>query len=372
MVASIPDLYGVLGVSRDASEDEIKRAYRRLAREHHPDVNRDPGAEQRFKEVTAAYETLKDPTRRRQYDLFGTQGGRAPDLFPFGDMGDLFDVFFGGGFGGGRRSTSRRTRTRRGEDLFVPLDLSFEEAVFGVRKDVVAETLEQCSRCKGTGCEPGTHPSRCSRCGGSGQVQDVSRSVFGTVMTSRTCTVCQGSGEEIAAPCSSCRGDGRLPKRQTISVDVPAGVADGMELRVTGAGQDGRAGADAGDLYVSLRVEPHPVFERRGQDLVCELTVPMTQAALGAELEIPTLDGTERVRIDPGVESGAVLRLRGMGVPVVGRRGKGDLFVTVVVETPKPRSKEERSLLERLGELRGEVPERGKKAKGRLRKLLET
>ena len=371
-MARIPDLYAVLGVGRDATEEEIKRAYRKLARELHPDVNKDPEAERRFKEITAAYETLKDPARRRQYDMFGTQGGAVPDLFPFGDLGDIFDVFFGGGMGraGARRGPRRRTRTQRGADLFVPVNLTFEEAVFGVTKEVTVDSAEQCTRCQGTGCEPGTHPSRCTRCGGAGEIQDVTRSVFGTVMTARPCTVCDGTGEEIAAPCRQCRGEGRLAAKRSVTVEVPAGVADGMELRVPAGGEEGRLGGGSGDLYVALRVRPHPVFERRGQDLVCELAVPMTQAALGAEVEVETIDGErERIRLDQGIESGTILRLRGRGVPHVGRRGRGDMYVTVIVETPTPGSKEERALFERLAELRGERPAKG--PTGKLRRLIQ-
>lgn len=374
-MAAVPDLYGVLGVSQDATGEEIKRAYRRLARELHPDVKpEDPDAERRFKQVTAAYETLSDPARRRQYDLFGAQPGRSGggDFFPFGDMGDIFDVFFGGGFGGSRRgATRRRSRTARGEDVGVRLTVSFEEAVFGVRREVEVDGLATCSRCGGNGCEPGTHPSRCSRCGGSGEIQDVQRTMFGTVMTARPCTTCQGTGEQISTPCTQCAGDGRVPGKETVTLEIPAGVTDGMELRVSGAGQDGRAGGQPGDLYVSLSVEPHPIFERRGQDLVCELPVAMTQAALGADVEIPTLDEPESVHLQPGITSGTVLRLRGKGVPHLGRRGRGNLYVTVVVETPSPRSKEERELLERLARLRGERPAKGKGLTGTLRKLLK-
>jgi molecular chaperone DnaJ len=371
-MARVPDLYAVLGVGPGASDEEIKRAYRKLARELHPDVNKDPDAERRFKEVSAAYQTLSDPARRRQYDLFGSgRGGAVPDFFPFGDMGDIFDVFFGGGVGS-RRRTGGRSRTRRGEDLFVQLTLTFEEAAFGAQKEVGVDSLEACPRCTGTGCEPGTHASRCNRCGGTGEIQDVSRSVFGTVMTARTCTVCEGTGEEIAAPCKDCAGEGRVPRRQALSVEVPAGVSDGMELRVSAAGQEGRYGGPAGDLYVSLKVKPHPVFERRGQDLVCALPVPMTLAALGTEVEIPTLDGeAERVRVDPGTESGTVIRLRGRGVPHLGRRGRGDLYVTVLVETPKARNREEEALLRRLAEMRGEAPEKGQGLTGKLRRPLE-
>jgi molecular chaperone DnaJ len=372
----LPDLYGVLGVARDASEEDIKRAYRRLARELHPDLNNDPEAERRFKEVTAAYETLSDPARRRQYDLFGSQpfGGRGmgADVFPFGDFGDLFDVFFGGGVGGRRRGTARATRMRRGEDLFARLDLTFEEAAFGAQRDVKLASLEVCDRCQGSGSAPGTRPSRCRRCGGTGQVQDVSRSLFGTVMMARPCVTCEGTGEEIANPCERCGGEGRVEAQRTVTVDVPAGVADGMDLRLQGLGEDGRAGGGSGDLYVSVRVEPHPVFERRGQDLVCALPVPMTLASLGADVEIPTLDEPEVVRLEPGTESGAILRLRGKGVPNLGRRGRGDLYVTVVVETPEPRSKEERQLLQRLAEIRGERPNKGTGVRGKLRKLLES
>jgi molecular chaperone DnaJ len=369
-VASLPDLYGVLGVPRDASEDEIKRAYRRLARELHPDVNGDPDAERRFKQVTAAYETLSDPAKRRQYDMFGSQGG-APDFFPFGDFGDIFDVFFGGGVGRRRGGVRRRSRTRRGEDLLVELTLSFEQAAFGGKHDVSVQRMEQCARCGGSGCEPGTHPSRCTRCGGTGEIQNVSRSVFGTVMTSTPCGVCEGTGEEIAAPCRDCSAEGRVANVESVPVDVPPGVSDGMELRISGGGSEGRLGGPAGDLYVSLKVAPHPVFERRGQDLVCALVVPMTQAALGAEVEIPTLEGTERVDLEAGTQPGTVLRLRGRGVPNLGRRGRGDLLVTVVVETPRAKSKEERALLERLAALREERPSKDRGLAGRLRKLIE-
>lgn len=368
---SYPDLYAVLGVRREATDDEIRKTYRRLARELHPDVNKDPEAERRFKQITAAYQTLSDPARRRQYDRFGMQGV-GPDLFPFGDVGDIFDVFFGGGFGGRRQRTRRRTRSHRGEDVFVELTVGFEEAAFGVQREVTVDRLQECPRCQGNGCEPGTYPSRCTRCGGAGEVQDVSRSLFGTVMTARPCTTCEGTGEEIAARCRECGGDGRLPRRQTLTVDVPAGVADGMELRVAAGGQEGRQGGGAGDLYASLRVKPHPIFERRGQDLLCEIAVPVTQAILGAEVEIPTLDGDPMsIRLEPGTDPGTVIRLKGQGVPHLGRRGRGDLFIRVAVEMPKALSKDEREILESLAELRGETPGRGKTLAGKLRKLRE-
>jgi molecular chaperone DnaJ len=374
MASRLPDLYEVLGVERDATEDDIKRAYRRLARELHPDVNGDPTAEQRFKEVTAAYDTLSDPVRRRQYDVYGRigavpGGGAGPDVFPFGDFGDIFEVFFGGGTRQGRRR-GRRTRTRAGEDLRVPLELTFEEAAFGIATDVPVDTLAGCEACGGTGCTPGTYPARCAHCGGSGDVQQVARSVFGTVMTARPCPTCQGAGEVVPDPCHECRGEGRVRQRRSVRVEVPPGVADGMELRMPGSGCAGRAGGPPGDLYVSFQVKPHPVFERRGQDLVCELSVPMTMAALGADVEILTLEGAEVLKLQAGTESGTVIRLRGKGIPNVERRGRGDLYVTILVETPEPRSKEERTLLERLAELRGEKVASGGRLSGRLRKLL--
>jgi molecular chaperone DnaJ len=372
MAARLPDLYGVLGVPRGASTEDIRRAYRRLARELHPDVNGDPQAEQRFKQAVAAYETLSDPVKRRQYDLFGQTGGGA-DVFGFADFGDIFEAFFGGGVGRRQRGGRRPSRTQAGEDLFVRVSLSFEEAAFGTTREVALDALGECDRCAGTGCEPGTSVTRCSRCGGAGEIQDVTRSLFGTVMTARTCGTCMGTGEQVVSPCTRCGGDGRVRNERTVSVDVPAGVADGMELRVTSSGNAGRAGGPIGDLYVSLHVEPHAIFERRGQDLVCALSVPMTMAALGSEVEIPMLDGEPtRVRLEAGTESGSVLRLRGQGIPNLGRRGRGDLYVTVVVETPKDLSKEERSLLEALAMLRGEMPtDRPAKRSGRLRKLLE-
>jgi molecular chaperone DnaJ len=347
------DLYEVLGVARDATQDEIKRAYRRLARQHHPDVSGEPHDEHRIKEINLAYQTLSDPEKRRRYDVFGGEG-LTPDMFGMmGDIGDLFEAFFGSPFGRGRDRTAR-TRVRRGGDLHAILELSFEEAAFGRRHQVEVESLERCERCGGAGAEPGTHPSRCSVCGGTGELSDVRRSVFGTVMTARPCARCQGTGQEIANPCRECRGDGRVSTVQKVDVEVPAGVSDGMELRVEGAGEDGRQGGPAGDLYLTLRVHPHPVFRRQGQDLVCALDVPITTALLGGEVEIPTLDGTEVLRIAPGTRAGQVLRLPGKGVPHLGRRRRGDLLVRVDLEVPPRLSRRERAVVEELARQRGE------------------
>jgi len=359
MATPMPDLYAVLGVTPDASPDEIRSAYRRLARELHPDVNGDPGAERRFKEITAAYETLSDPERRRRYDAFGS-GGIAPDTFPFGDFGDLFDVFFGRGMGvGTRRRPSRRSHRQRGRDLLTSLDLQFEEAVFGADKEVEIEALAACARCGGFGTEPGTALTRCTRCGGSGQLQETGRSIFGTVMTSRPCPACEATGEVAASPCRECAGVGLRPARRRVPVEVPPGVDDGMQLRIPDAGEDGRAGGPSGDLGITLRVRPHPVFERQGSDLACTLSVPMTRAALGGEVRIETLEGPETIRLAPGTAGGTLHCLKGRGVPHLRRRGRGDLLVTVVVETPKPKSRQEKRLIEQLAETRGEVGEVG-------------
>lgn len=361
-MARARDLYEVLGVSRDASQEEIRKAYRRLARQYHPDVSAEPDAEHRFKEIALAYETLSDPAKRRQYDLFGGEGF-TPDMFGFmGDWTDIFEAFFGSPFG--RRS--RRRSDGRGSDVRVQLVLSFEDAAAGVERAIDVDTFVPCQRCGATGAEPGTHPSRCGQCGGTGQVSEVRRSVFGTVMTAQTCPRCGGIGEEIPTPCRECRGEGRVARRETLSIEVPAGVADGMELRIEGRGHAGLRGHARGDLFVALRVEPHAIFARRGQDLVCTLELPLTQAVLGVEVAVPTLDGEAVLRIPPGTPSGVVFRISGKGLPHPGRRGKGDLFVEVDVSVPEKLSRKERALVEELADLREERPGKGPLA-GRLR-----
>jgi molecular chaperone DnaJ len=348
-MAAVRDLYEILGVRRDAAASEIRAAYRKLARELHPDVNADPADQERFKEVTGAYEILSDPAKRRRYDEFGAAG---PQGAPFADIQDLFDMFFGGGFGG--RPRGPRSRVRRGEDIRVAVRLSFPGAVFGEQREIEVEHLATCGRCAGNGAEPGTSPITCRTCGGAGEVQSVRRSIFGTVMTSTPCVTCGGIGEEIPDRCEECFGEGRVRSIGTVAFDVPAGVVDGMDLRVAGRGNAGVAGGQPGDLIVRVEVEPSEAFERAGQDLHGVLDVSITQATLGATVEIESLDGPERVRIEPGTESGTVLRLRGKGVPHLQRRGRGDLYVTLHIVAPRDLSKEERSLLERLAELRGE------------------
>jgi molecular chaperone DnaJ len=368
MATGARDLYEVLGVSRTASPDDIRRAYRVLAREHHPDVNADPQAEERFKEVAGAYEILSDPEKRQRYDTFGASGG--PQGQGFTDIQDIFDLFFGGGGfpGGGGRRRGPRGRTQRGEDLGVRIVLSFREAVFGVRRNLEMERLVTCGRCAGNGAEPGTAPVACRTCNGAGEVQSVRRSVFGTVMTSSPCPTCGGAGQEIPDKCRDCSGQGRRREATTVSVDIPAGVSDGMELRVAGNGHAGVAGGPAGDLFVGIGVEEAVEFDRRGQDLFTVLDVTVTQAALGGEIQIETLDEPEPIRVEAGTESGTVVRLKGKGVPNVNRRGRGDLYVTLHVVTPRDLSRDERRLLEQLAELRGEATSRKDPARGALRR----
>ncbi|MGH2711859.1 MAG: molecular chaperone DnaJ [Actinomycetota bacterium] len=356
------DLYDVLGVSREATQDEIKKAFRALAREFHPDVNKDPEAERRFKEANLAYETLSDPAKRRRYDMFGGEGF-TPDMFSFGDLSGIFEAFFGGGSPFGRTAT-RQSRTARGADQRLILEIAFEEAVFGAQREIAIEALEACERCGGKGSEPGTEPTTCSTCRGTGQVSDVRQSVFGTVMTSRTCGTCRGTGEEIASPCRDCRGAGRLPHEQIMTVDVPAGVTHGMELRIEGAGDEGRVGGGTGDLYLALSVSPHPVFERHGQDLLCALELPVSAAILGADIEIETLDGTDTLSVPAGTQPGSVMKVSGKGVPNLGRRGRGDLLVRVDVVVPDRIGRRERPLIEEFAERRGEME---RPLKGRLR-----
>jgi molecular chaperone DnaJ len=366
-MAPVRDLYEVLGVSRDASDDEIKKAYRRLAREHHPDVNGDPAAEERFKEVAGAYEILSDPEKRQRYDAFGQTGGPGGGPGGFADIQDIFDMFFGGGFQTATRSRGPRSRAQHGEDLGVRVSLTFGEAAFGVRRDLEVDRLAVCETCGGNGAAPGTAPVACRACRGSGQVQAVRRTIFGTVMTAAPCDTCRGTGQEIPDKCEACFGEGRRRTPSTVTVDIPAGVSDGMELRVTGGGHAGLAGGPAGDLYVSLSVEPSLAFDRRGQDLFTVLDITMTQAALGAQIEIEGLDATERIAVEPGTDSGTVVRLKGKGIPNVNRRGRGDLYVTLHVVTPHDLSREERKLVERLAELRRE-PTRKDVASGELRR----
>jgi molecular chaperone DnaJ len=342
------DPYETLGVSRSASAEEIKRVYRNLARQHHPDASSDPGAEERFKDITRAYEVLSDPQKRQHYDLFGDERGGASGFGGFGDISDLFSSFFGGVSSGGSRGPDR------GADVVAEVEVTLEEAAVGIEREVDIQTLSECPDCDGSGAAPGTFPSRCSACGGTGEVRQVRRTVFGNVMTATTCGRCHGSGEEISSPCPRCGGAGRIEVSETLTLSIPPGVDDGAQLRVTGRGQAGVRGGRSGDLYVLIRVPRHDVFRRVGDDLGCEVVLPMSTAALGGQIEIPTLDEPELMEIRAGTQSGEVVTLRGKGMPRLRGRGRGDLVALLKIETPVDLDAEQEDLLRRFAKLRDE------------------
>ena len=357
------DFYDLLGVGRDATEDDLKKAFRRLARQYHPDANPDDAeAEARFKEIALAYETLSDPQKRAHYDRFGTPPGAAGgggDPFSGMNLGDIFDAFFGsnnpfggGPFGGGGGRT--QTGPQRGADLEAVLTLDFTEAVLGADAEVTVRTAITCEMCEGRGAAEGSQPVACGTCNGSGQVQRVRQSILGQMVTRTACEVCSGTGELIANPCSQCRGDGRVVDDRDYTVTVPAGVSHGSTLRVSRRGAAGPRGGPPGDLYVHIEVRPHDRFRRDGDDLVDQLHLSMVQAALGVEMKYETLDSVEDLDIPPGTQTGQVFRIRGRGVPRLEGRGRGDLLVQAVVDTPTRLSDEEIDLLHELAELRGE------------------
>ncbi len=355
------DYYEVLGVSRNATDAEIKQAYRNMARTLHPDANPDDGAaEERFKRVNRAYETLRDPERRRRYDMFGDEprgagaGAAGGDPFGGGGLGDIFDAFFGGSSPFGGQATRERGGVRRGADAEVALDLEFTEAVFGADRELSVRLPVTCETCGGTGAKPGTTPVTCSTCQGAGEIRRVRQSILGQMVTASPCPRCGGTGEEVRSPCSDCRGDGRRTVEHSFVVEVPAGVDTGQTLRLTGRGAAGQRGGPPGDLFVHLRVRPHPLFTRDGDELHADLVVSMTQAALGASVSFETLDGAEELTIAAGTAGGREIRLRGHGIPRLQGRGRGDLVIRVVVETPTALSKTQEELLRQLALERGE------------------
>lgn len=364
------DYYELLGVSQSATADELKKAYRRLARQYHPDVNPDdPEAEAKFKEISKAYETLSDPQRRARYDRFGPEDGAAGAGaggfgFTAGGLDDLLGMVMDGfGFGGPRGGAGRgRPGPPRGADLETVVDLTFEETVFGTEKDVVIRTAVACTDCQGSGAAEGTTATTCSDCGGTGQLRRVRQSFLGQMVTSNPCLRCGASGEMIQTPCATCKGEGRVTEERTYPVEIPAGVDNGTTLRLTGRGAVGVRGGAAGDLYVHLRIAPHEYLERRGDDLHHLLPISFTQAVLGTTIAYQSLDGEVELVIPRGTSTGTTFRFRDLGVPQVRGRGRGDLLVEVVVETPTDINDEQEELLRRLAALRGEQvaePEKG-------------
>lgn len=355
------DYYATLGLTRDASEADIKKAYRKLARELHPDVA-GPDSEERFKEVAAAYEVLGNADKRAQYDRGvdprgghgGAQGG--PQGFGFED---IFEQFFGGGgspFGGQQRGPA--SRTQRGGDTLVQTTVSLKEAVFGVSRELQVDLADVCTTCHGSCCAPGTEPQQCRQCNGQGVVQRMARSLLGNVMTTSPCPACGGYGTTIPSPCGDCSGQGRTHSRHTIKVDIPAGVETGTRIRLAGRGDAGVAGGQKGDLYVEIREKRDETFERRGDDLHCTLEVPMTAAALGATMMVDTFDGEQPVEVRPGTHAGTAIKLKGLGVGRLQRAGRGDLIVQLDVQTPTDLTDEQADLLRQLAASRGEeMPE---------------
>ena len=339
------DAYEVLGVPRDADEAQVKKAFRKLARELHPDVNaHDPQAEEKFKEAAEAYEILSDAERRQVYDRYGHEGlrngGRAPNFDAFGSVSDLFEAFFGGG---------GRTGPAPGGDVAVALDVSLADAARGAAIDVTYEAVDRCERCHGNGAEPGTPIVTCERCGGNGVLRGVSRTPFGQVMRTVDCDVCGGDGKRPTEPCERCDGRGREVTERTLRVDVPAGIADGQRIRLSGHGHAGEAGAPSGDLYVLVNVAEDERFVRDGDDLVTVVDVPATVAALGARINVPTLDGPQEVGLDAGTQPGETITLRGQGMPILRRPGRrGDLRAIVNVVIPRKLSREQREIVEQL------------------------
>ena len=355
------DYYEVLGVSRGASEAEIKKAYRKLAKENHPDLHPgDKEAEARFKEVNEAYEVLSDADKKARYDQYGHAGvdpnfgagGGFDGSFDFGDLGDIFGSFFGGGFGGGRRTNPNAPQ--RGESIRLSLAISFEEAAFGCEKSVTVERMETCETCHGNGCAPGSTPEVCPECHGTGTVQVRRQTPMGVFATSSPCTRCGGKGKIIHQPCKDCHGTGAVRKRKTIQASIPAGIDNGQTISIRGQGNAGKNGGPAGDLLITITVRPHELFRREGTSVMCEAPITFAQAVLGAELEIPTIDGKVKYELPEGTQSGTTFRLKGKGIPALNGRGRGDQYVTVYIETPRNLNKEQKEALKKFAESMGD------------------
>ena len=374
------DYYEVLGVNKNATDEELKKAYRKLAKKYHPDANPDnkKEAEAKFKEVNEAYETLSDPQKRKMYDQFGPDGpqgfGGAGGPFggqggyysysssgfdgfgDFGDLGDIFSSFFGGGFGG-RNSSRRQNGPRKGADLNFHIDITFEQAFLGVEKEIIITRDEECGICHGTGAKPGTSPVKCKVCNGTGQVKQVQNTILGQMQTTRTCSECHGTGEIIQEPCQNCNGKGKIRKQPKLKVKIPAGIDDGQTVVLRGEGEPGERGGPKGDLYITVKIKRHSIYTRKGNNVLCEVPITITQASLGAELEIPMVDGSkEKYKIPDGTQTGTKFTIRNKGFKSINSSSTGDFIFTVTVQTPKRLTKEQRELLVQLAKTMNEQP----------------
>lgn len=362
MPQSKRDYYEVLEVGRGASDTDIKKAYRKLAKQYHPDVNPgDKNAEAKFKEVNEAYEVLSDPQKKARYDQYGHAGvdpnsfggaGAGFGDFDFGGIGDIFESFFGGG--GFGRSSRSRNGPQKGADIRHSIQLTFEEAAFGVEKEISISRHENCSTCGGTGARPGTSPETCKHCNGTGQVQYRQSTPFGQFVNVKTCDVCRGEGRIVTNPCPDCNGRGKVKKTVKRKINIPAGIDDGQTISLRGEGEPGSKGGPAGDVYVTVAVRPHAIFRRQGNDVVCEMPITFVQASLGAELEVPTLDGRVKYSIPEGTQTGSIFRLKNKGIPYLRGTGRGDQYVKVEIDVPKKLNEKQKELLRQFAEISGD------------------
>ncbi|MDA1188103.1 MAG: molecular chaperone DnaJ [Chloroflexi bacterium] len=373
------DYYQVLGVSRSANEEEIRKAFRKLALEYHPDRNKTEGAAEKFKEVSEAYQILSDANKRTAYDRFGhagvdTNGGAQGfgGFDTFSGFGDIFEAFFGSGVGGGFGARTANAPTR-GADLQTSMTLEFEEAVFGAEKEIPVDRIESCERCKGSRSEPGTSSSRCANCNGSGQVRRSQSSMFGQFVQVAACNACGGEGKIVSSPCNQCKGIGRERRSRKLAITVPAGIEDRAKMRLTAEGEAGNFGGGSGDLYVVVNVKEHPLFTREGNEIVYTHRVNVVQAALGTKVEIPTLDGFEKLDIPAGIQTGETLDIKNKGVPYLrDKKKRGDFLIDIVVVTPKSLDDKQRTLLAQLGETLDEPSNRPEGDKGWFDKFKES
>jgi molecular chaperone DnaJ len=371
-MANKRDYYEVLGVARTATRDEIKKAYRRLARRYHPDVSSEEDGDEKFKEISEAYEVLSDEQKRAAYDRFGHAGVRGAgggfEDFGFGGVADIFEEFFGG-FAGSRR---RRRGPRRGADLRFDLTIAFEEAIFGAEKEIEVRRPEMCPTCNGSGAEPGTQPERCPTCNGSGEVRRVQQSILGQFVNVTTCPTCRGEGEIISTPCSNCNGRKQIQQMRKLKVRIPAGIHSEQQIRLSGEGAPGSAGGPPGNLYVFINVERHDFFQRRGDDILIDLEINIAQAALGDEVKVPTVDGDASLKIPAGTQSGTVFRMRDRGAPRLNGSGRGDQLVMTQVKVPTNLNPRQKELFEEMAETLGKavVPQREKGFLNELRDAL--